>query len=378
MRALIRPISLVLTLCSLFAFSVFAETLELREDAPQEYVVKKGDTLWDLASLYLNDPWLWPRLWQMNPQVENPNLIYPGDTIRLMYTPEGEPVLVMGKKVLKLSPQKRISRKKSEAIPVLPLNKIAPYLSYEQALDEEVIESLPYVLGADRSIKRALPGDLLYVKGDLKSNRKFAIYRKGKEYIDPETEDSLGYEAVLVGVADLLNSGNPAEGVPAKVRIATAKQEVRASDVLMPIREGQDLPAFFKMRPLENQLEGSIIATPTNVAGVSKYEVVVINKGFINDVAPGHIMDISRKSPAVVDQGLGPKYQDEATRYEKFVGNVKNLFQSESDKGVYDMPYESVGQVMLFKVYERVSYGIVTRNTEAIQVGDRISTVAIN
>jgi len=351
-----------------------AWSIEIRSDAPAEYTVKKGDTLWDISSLFLNDPWKWPELWRLNPHVENPDLIYPGDTLKLTYTADGEPVLVMGKRVIKLTPQKRVSHKRDEPIPLLPLNAISHYLSFEQVLERKQIEKLPYVLGTDRAVKRALPGDILYIKGDLGNEDRFAIYRKGKRYIDPESDDTIGFEAVFVAVAKLQTSGNVEAGVPSKVLIESAKQEVRASDVVLPIRQGQDLPAFFKMRPIENDLTGNIIATPSDIAGVSKYDVVVINKGFMHDVAPGHIFDITRQSPTVVDQGLGPKYQEDASSYERFVGKVKNVFKSDKDKGIYDMPFESVGQIMLFKVYERVSYGIVTQNDQPIYVGDKIQT----
>lgn len=374
MRALISFITFTLVISSLYVTSAFADTLTIREDAPKSYVVKKGDTLWDISSLYLNDPWLWPKLWKFNPQIKNPHLIYPGDNIKLVYDAEGKPQLVLGKRSLKLSPQKRVSYKRDEPIPLLPLHVVEPFLSYEQALDEESLDGLPYVLGTDRTVKRAIPGDLLYIKGDLKAERKFAIYRKGKQYIDPETEESLGHEAVLVAVADLISSGDPDNGVPGKIRIVTAKQEVRAGDVVKPIREGQDLPAFFRMRPIESDLEGLIIATPSDLAGVSKYGVVVLNKGKRDAVEPGHILRVNRKSPTVVDQGLGPKYQEDATRYEKFVGKVKNLFKSDEDKGIYEMPYERVGQVMVFRVYEEVSYGIITDNSTPVYVGDQVST----
>ncbi|MBU2883244.1 LysM peptidoglycan-binding domain-containing protein [Psychrosphaera sp. B3R10] len=374
MANFLRQLVSVIVFLGLSATASYAETLRIKSDAPSEYVVKKGDTLWDISSLFLKDPWKWPELWKMNPQVSNPNLIYPGDNLQLIYTASGEPVLIMGKRVLKMSPQKRVSHKRDEPIPLVPLNSIAPFLSYEQTLEEDVIEGLPYVLGTDRAIKRATVGDMLYIKGDLGAERRFAIYRKGKKYIDPETDDILGYEAVLVAIAKLEHAGDPDNGVPAKVTIESAKQEVKASDVLLPIRQGQDLPAFFKMRPIENDLEGAIIGTPSDVAGVSKYDVIVINKGFMHDVAPGHIFDVRRQSPTVVNQGLGPKYQEDASSYERFVGQVKNWFQSDEDKGIYVMPYEKIGQVMLFRVYERVSYGIVIKNSIPIYVGDKIQT----
>ena len=374
MRVLIRLMMLALVISSLHITTLIADTLTIRKDAPSEYVVKKGDTLWDISSLFLNDPWLWPKLWKLNPQVKNPHLIYPGDQLKLVYEADGTPKLVMGKRSFSLSPQKRIAYKKDEPIPMVPLNALESFLSYELALDEDTINSLPYVLGTDRTVKRALPGDLLYIKGDLKSESKFAIYRKGKTYTDPDSEDVLGYEAVLVAVADLINSGDPAEGVPGKIRITTAKQEVRASDVVMPIREGQALPAFFKMVEVNTEMNASIIATPSDLAGVSKYDVVIINKGKGDNIAAGNILTISRQSPTVVDQGLGPKYQEDATRYEKFVGVVKNLFRSDEHKGIYEMPFEDVGQLMIFKVYDKVSYGIITKNKSPVYVGDKINT----
>lgn len=374
MAIYLRHFVACIVLMCVVASDVMADTITIRSDAPSQYVVKKGDTLWDISSLFLKDPWKWPELWKLNPQVTDPHLIYPGDNLQLTYTAAGDPVLVMGKRVLKMSPQKRISHKRDEPIPLVPLNSIAPFLSYEQTLEEDVMAGLPYVLGTDRAIKRTTTGDILYIKGDLGADRRFAIYRKGKKYIDPESEDVLGYEAVLVAIAKLDHAGDPDNGVPAKVTIESAKQEVRASDVLLPLRQGQDLPAFFKMRPIENELEGFIIGTPSDIAGVSKYDVVVLNKGFMHDVAPGHIFNVSRKSPTVVNQGLGPKYQEDASSYERFVGHVKNWFVGDDDRGIYEMPYEQIGQVMLFRVYERVSYGIVTNNRIPIYVGDKIET----
>ena len=349
------------------------ESISLKANAPKEYVVKEGETLWELASMYLEDPRLWRQLWKFNPHVDNPDLIYPGDRIQISYTADGQPVLKMGKPEFKYSPQKRILHKRDEPISLLPLNDISVFMSFEQVIDVNLLDSLPYVLGSDKPIKRALPGDLIYVKGDLESHRRFALYRKGRTYVDPESDNEIGHESVLVATANLVNSGNHQEGIPAKLIIDTARQEVKAGDMLMPIRQGQDLPAFFKMRPVKNKIQGSVIATTKDVAGVSKFGVVVINRGIKDGVEPGHVLSVSRQSPKIIDQGLGPKYQEDATGYENFIGSIKALFGSNEHQGVYDMPYEYIGELMLFKVYEQVSYCMVIKNVEPLYVGDRVN-----
>ena len=118
------------------AFSSHADVLSIKKDAPKQYVVKKGDTLWDISGVYLSEPWLWPQLWQMNPQINNPHLIYPGDALALIYDAHGNPRLVINSGFKKLSPQGRMTPKGKNAIPTLPLELLRPYLTYEQAISD--------------------------------------------------------------------------------------------------------------------------------------------------------------------------------------------------------------------------------------------------
>jgi len=359
-----------------------AETLAVRPDAPKMYTVQQGDTLWDISALYLQQPWLWPQLWKLNPQVENPHLIYPGDVLSLSYDEDGRPVLSVNGSVLsvsptdanaenratqgirKLSPQVRRSLKSTEAVTTIPLMMIRPFLTYEQSLSAERIDGLPYVLGADDHIKNAIQGHILYVRGQLQQDMAYGIYRKGKAYKDPQTEEILGYETILVGTARAFRAGGAAANEPASVTVLDVKQEIRQGDRLIPAADGQTLPAFFMMRKPEAALSGTIIDSTSEMREFSSWDIVVLNKGLQDGVKAGYMFAISRQSPTVVDSSRGPVYTSDATKYQKIMSTI--------DGERIEMPKEQIGELMVFKVAERTSFAIVTGTKKPIRVGDSI------
>jgi hypothetical protein len=349
-------------------FPTLADVLKVREGAPQEYVVEKGDTLWDISAIYLDEPWLWPELWQLNPQIDNPHLIYPGDKLSLVYDVQGRPMLVVNQKFKKLSPSVRKSMKKKDAVPTLPLETIRPFLTFEQALSEEEIEKRPIVLGANQSVKGMVSGHIIYVKGNLERSQYYGIYRQGDPYIDPETGDELAYEAILVGTGRAFRTGDEDNAVPASVRVKNVKREIRQGDFLIPALEGQTLPAFFAMQRPKEVIDGTIIDTSSNLREFSSMEVVVLNKGQANSLKPGDMLDIRRNSPAVVMGNKGPRYKDSASRYER----ITSSFGDGSDSNSWNMPMEKVGELMVFKVYDKVSYALVTKTLQPVRVGDTI------
>lgn len=377
-----------------------AEELVLKADAPKNYTVKEGDTLWDISGMYLSQPWLWPQLWKLNPQVDNPNLIYPGDVLSLSFDSDGNPVLEVNEdsKVVKispdtsapvaeaevtaseestemsrpegykkLSPQQRKTMKSTKAVTTLPLKMIRPFLTYEQALSESDINKLPYVLGANDQVKNSIKEHVLYVRGELELGASYGIYRKGKAYIDPESEELLGYETILVATAKVFRPGSKENNEPASVQVIDVKQEIRQGDKLLPAADGQSLPAFFVMKKPEKSIEGVIIDTTSDLREFSKWDIVVLNKGLIDDVAPGHMFSIYRNSPAVVDTKRGPVYLTDASKYEKLTGGI--------DGEVLQMPKEKIGNLMVFKVSDRVSFAIVTGTRQPIRVGDLIGDI---
>lgn len=359
------------------AFPSLADVLTVKDDAPDQYVVKKGDTLWDISAIYLDKPWLWPELWQMNPQIDNPHLIYPGDQLYLVYDADGNPRLVVNRpdNYQKLSPHGRKTMKNDGAIPTISLELIRPFLTYEQALTEEQIAQQPYILGANENVKRPTTGHILYVKGDLERNRNYAIYHKGDPYIDPQTEEILGYEVKLVATARAFRSGDFENGVPSSIMVENAKREINAGDFVMPVNQGQNLPAFFQMRRPDGEVDGEIIASTNQLREFSQLDIVVLNRGVEDEIKAGHMFDIRRQSPTVVDSRRGPRYKEDASSYEKAASNMEEFFGMDEDgeDTTWVMPKEKVGELMVFKVQDKVSYAIVTKTQRPIRVGDVVS-----
>ncbi|MFT6789351.1 MAG: LysM repeat protein [Pseudoalteromonas rhizosphaerae] len=353
-------------------FPSLADVLTIKKDAPKQYVVKKGDTLWDISGVYLQEPWQWPELWQMNPQINNPHLIYPGDALSLIYDEHGNPRLVINQGYKKLSPHGRIVQKGKNAIPTLPLELLRPYLIYEQALNADDIADKPYILGANVNTKMNTEGHIVYVKGELKLHESYAIYRKGEAYVDPQTNEVLANKAQLVAVGRVFRKGDIANGVPASVKIEQVKREIKAGDFLMPAIEGQLLPAYFNIHRPEQPVQGEIIASVSGLREFSTMDIVVLNLGSEQQIKEGHILDIERQSPTVFDGRNGPRYKEDSNSLEKLVTNANEFFgvEADADTTVWHMPKEQVGQLMVFKVYKNVSYALIVKNQHPIRVGD--------
>jgi LysM repeat protein len=217
---------------TLSAASTLAAALELAPNPPDVYVVVKGDTLWDISSRYLNDPWSWPEIWQANPQVENPHLIYPGDVLTLVYV-DGQPRVQrtagpgtaatvpgsggdvvetrMADGTTKLSPKARVLSE-GDAITTLPLELISPFLTDARVVDDKTLQNAAYVLANDGEHVVGGMGDKVYVRGVNTGleEKSYTVFRPGHPYVDPVTEETLGYEAIHVADAALTREGDPA------------------------------------------------------------------------------------------------------------------------------------------------------------------------
>lgn len=342
--------------------SLWADELALNENAPKSYIVKKGDTLWDISGIFLKQPWLWPKLWRLNPEVSNPHLIYPGEELRLVFNEKGEPMLVKGKPELKWSPKIRKQLKEQQPISTLPLNLISPYIKYDSMATEEELEEAAYILSSEGGYKFNADGLMVYVKGDIDIGRSYAIYKKGDEIIDPESEDELGFHLILVGTAKARTSGDVENNTPATLYVENAKQEIEMGDYVMPINEKQLLPSIFTMKAVDEGTEGVIIKSLNNLREFGKLDIVMINQGKFNNVGAGDVFTVKRTPPGVIDTSDGPVIFEDASMWNRLTSSEEN-----SD---FKMPKESVGRMMVFKSYYRVSLALVLGSNKPLRIQD--------
>lgn len=341
-----------LLLGAAISFAAFADTLTLREDHPETYTVIKGDTLWDISAHFLNTPWLWPRLWQANNQVANPHLIYPGDVLTLIWI-NGEPQLTR-KKLKKLSPSPRLEEK-GEPIPTIPLAAISAFLSKDHVIEPSLIVDAPRLLGDAIGSPRFFAGDIFYGQGQFDTTKLYGIYRLGDNFRESGTDEFLGKELTFIGHSEVSKSPNvtTTEKVTPFDFLKSAR-EARQGDLILPIPEYETLPAYFLPQPVSSEVKGHILAALNNAVAIGKWDAVVINKGQRDKVQIGSMFSILRSGPGVIMNNNKVEYKEDASRFEQ-MGDADLV-----------IPTERIGELMVFKVYEKVSIALVMRSTDAM------------
>ncbi|MBT3012658.1 MAG: LysM peptidoglycan-binding domain-containing protein [Candidatus Thiodiazotropha sp. (ex Lucina aurantia)] len=326
----------------LLSFSALAaQHVALNPSHPERYTVVKGDTLWDISSMFLRDPWLWPEVWYVNPQIANPHLIYPGDEIVLTYR-DGQPVLQLSRKN-SLSPRVRATPL-DQAIPTIPIDAIAPFLTRPYVVDENELEKAPYIVHFldDHIVGGA--GISYYARSIMEERPiQYAVVRPEKPYKDPDTGEILGYEALYVGTSELKRTGDPA-----KLLLTSSDMEAIIGDRL--IKEQEDEPLIdFQPRVPENPIEGRIISVLNGVTQIGQYNVVVLNKGANVGLEAGHVLRILQGGEAIRDIVKGR-------------GETVTL------------PLEEAGHLMVFRTFEKVSFALVMDATKPLHVLDWVRT----
>jgi hypothetical protein len=334
------------------SFAAFADTLTLKEGHPETYTVVKGDTLWDISAYFLNTPWLWPRLWQANSQVKNPHLIYPGDVLTLIWV-NGEPQLTR-KKLKKLSPSPRLEEK-GVPIPTIPLAAISAFLSKDHIIEPALIVDAPRLLGDAISSPRFFAGDIFYGQGQYDKNKLYGVYRLGDDFHDPDSDEFLGKELTFIGLTEVSKSPNAdtTEQVT-PLDFLKSSREARQGDLILPIPEYETLPAYFLPQPVSSEVKGSILAALNNAVAIGKWDAVVISKGKRDNIQIGSMFSILRSGSGVLVSKKKIEYKEDASRFEQM--------------GTADVviPAERIGELMVFKVYEKVSIGLVMRSSDAM------------
>lgn len=340
---------------ALLSFVAAAQSLALKENHPQTYVVKKGDTLWDISAHFLKSPWLWPRLWQANPQVKNPHLIYPGDLLTLIWV-DGEPRLVR-KPTIKLSPSVRVEPKASP-IPALAFDEIGPFLTTNHIFEAgQDLDSLPYVLGENENSIAMQEGQTLFVHGSLQPGMSYAIYRPGDLYKDRTTKETLGREAILSGVGVAQQAYDEERSV---LTVTRSYREIRQGDRLIPVPSQESLDAYFIPQPGQLQNEQAyVLDTPLKVNGVGKYDLVIINRGARDNVKVGDVFSVLRPGAKLVNASPS------AIRYREYGSAADKLFDGDGEI----LPSERVGEIMVIKTYEKLSMAFVMSSQRMVRKG---------
>lgn len=341
----IRKALLALTVALCFSGSALADTLALKPDHPDRYVVVKGDTLWDISSKFLKDPWRWPEIWHLNPEIHNPHLIYPGDIISLVYV-NGKPMLKLergGGRVVKLSPQARPTQITS-AITSVPANAISQFLFQPRILTKEQLKRAGYVASIEDSHLISGAGDTVYVMNlnQQPGEKGYSIYRINQAYHNPkDPSDILGYEAIHVADAQLTR-----EGDPATLRLTKSYRETLLGDKVLLSDEEQVDQSFQPHAPAKD-VQGEIISLIDGMSTVGQYQTVVINLGREDGMEPGHVLEVRQSGRTV---------------------------KSPLDNGEkVHLPEERAGLLMVVRVFDRVSYAMVMTATREIRLNDVVS-----
>ncbi len=327
-----------------------ARPVPLADNHPDEYTVQVGDTLWDIASTFLKDPWYWPEVWYINPQVENPHLIYPGDVLALVTIDGEERITNIRASTYRLSPQARITPL-SEAITSIPYERIAAFLSKGMVLEKDQISELPYILAVRGDHMLGAAGNQIYVRGGAPApnGTRYSVVKVGDELKDPDDGDVVGYNGIYVGEGALSRGGDPAT-----VALHDTNREANEGDLLLP--ESVDIPLNFFPKAPDTNIDGKIISVVDGVALIGQYQVVVMNRGARDGLAPGDILSVFQAGEEVRD------------RYKGGLGNSMSLFGGEKVR----LPDEQAGTIMVFKVYDRIGYGLVVRATSDIHILDAV------
>ncbi len=339
----------------LFPLACLADVINIKDSAPQVYVVKKGDTLWDISSIYLDKPWLWPELWRNNVHITNPHLIYPGDELRLRYNEQGEPVLEVvrepNKPQIKLSPEGTKTYKATAAVPALPWSVLQPYVEKDMVMSEEDYNRLPRLLGNHDGAVRFATGDLVLSKTTRRQHDAYRIVRKQNEIRD-KYDNLLGYQIRHVADALPLNTDVKDQLL---VNVRQANFEAKRGDKLLPATD-VELDTL-KLSPASDRQRGNIVSSLEQHGLLGKFDVVIVDLG-TRDIEPGTVMGVYAQGPTITD-GEEPQYEDESNF-------MKSAF---SDGDEVQQPAVKVGELVVFKVFEKASYGLITRSSKVIRSG---------
>jgi hypothetical protein len=354
--------------------------LGIKADAPDQYVVQRGDTLWGIAGKFLSEPWRWPDIWRLNKdQIRNPHLIYPGNVVRL---DRATGMLSIDR----LEPRVRVEPLTAEAIPTIPLKVIEPFLARPLVIERGGLDKAPQIVATQEGRFNIGAGARAYADGLANTKETlWQVYRPGSALVDPDTNEALGYEAIYLGAARLMRQGGKSPGgkiEPATIQILSAVQEISEGDRLvvapqpqlfsfaprapekpvrarvMSIYDGRN-DARFDYYGTSPVTEGVLIGRTTETEQQQRYggetgnlAVVSLNKGAKDGLEPGHVLALYRATTIIRDRSVGPFY----------MGDPRTQ--------PFPLPEERYGLLMVFRVFENLSYALTLGVERPVAPGD--------
>lgn len=321
-----------------------ADTVKLAENAPDSYTVVKGDTLWDISGKFLQHPWRWPEVWRMNrEQIHNPHWIYPGQVI---YLDRSGPYLTLQKpgEAESVGADGRLKPKVYEEgvnpIASIPLDTIEPFMTRPLVVPEEDLQNPATIIAADDGRVIAAQGDTVFAKNVTAGVSEWQIYRRAEPIVDPVTQEKLGYEAQYLGTARVVQ-----DGAPATLTLTSVKAEVGPGDRMLPATKPEML-AFVPHMPA-GEVNGRVVKMHDTLMHAGKYSVVALGVGRNAGIERGHVLALYRNR-----------------------GEVK--YDLDGAKEKFQLPENRYGLVFVFRVFEKVSYGLVVESSGPVAVGDAV------
>jgi hypothetical protein len=363
---------------------------DLQADAPDQYTVVKGDTLWGIAGRFLKDPWKWPQVWNMNrDQIRDPHWIYPGDVVRLDRTGE-YPSLSLGgagsagvaaSNIVKLEPRVRIEPLQA-SIPTIPGSVIGPFLTQPLVIESGGLEGAPTILALEERRVIVSEGDTLYVdRIGSTDGVNWQVFRPGATFRDPETGEILGYEARYLGDARVRRFGDASTATA--MNVTKSREEINRGDRLAPARE-TSFPSYMPRSPGKS-LKGVIMSVDGGVSEVGQFQIVTLNRGSRDGLEVGHVLASYRRgtvigaseTPGLLDSGMFKGVEAKPVPVvpdAPFAQPVDAKAAPDSRSGRLRLPDERNGLVIVFRVFEKMSYAMVMRSSRPIYVGDVVQT----
>lgn len=333
------------------------DVLRLQADAPQSYVVKRGDTLWDIAGIFLATPWRWPELWQNNDGVENPHLIYPGDILYLSWV-DGRPVLTR-KPSKKLSPSGQLVSKAEQPISTLSHALIAPFLDYHLLLDDAAIAQAPRVLGDNAAAPRFAGFAPVFVQGRELRAQQYGVFTRLPPLLADHEQHLLRHVADIT----LAPTGSPPTEAGAlwEGQLARVQREVRPGDLVLPLQNAR-YPLNYAISQGLPALTGQIVNSTSGRQQLGRYDVVVLNQGQAQGMQVGQIYQAMRKGSEYLLGDGAPIALQNADKWANFVAGISDSIQ---------LPDAASAELMVVAVTEQASFAIVLQSHDWLQVGDR-------